>query len=240
MLTLHTAELVLPAEGPPLPNGAVLVEGPRIVAVGPGPELTGRNPTARVRRWPGLLVPGLLNRRAAALLEEAYHPDPREADRLGTAPLTGADLAALEMTETRWSASARRGLQAMLRYGTTALIGPFGRPAVRTAVARSGLRVLPGARVPGPPSLDPTVGEPDRPGAEAVPLGGALAAGAPADFAVFALRGAGEGARAGASDTDSPGEPLATVADPLAALGRAGAGTCLATVLGGRLLHRRR
>lgn len=46
------------------------------------------------------------------------------------------------MTEVRWGASARRGLQRLLAAGTTSLAGPCARAAVRTAVERSGLSVL--------------------------------------------------------------------------------------------------
>ncbi|MEK8144488.1 hypothetical protein NKH18_30240 [Streptomyces sp. M10(2022)] len=69
-----------------------------------------------------------MNLTATALLEAAYHPDPREADVLGTEPLTGDALTALGMDEARWGASARRGLQRMLRHGTTAVAGTFTRP----------------------------------------------------------------------------------------------------------------
>ncbi len=171
MLTLHVADGS--AE-------AVVVDGGLIAAMGPYEALAAAHPGARVRRWPGVITAGRLNERAAELLEAAYHPDPREAAELGTEPLTGDALAALDLDEARWGASARRGLQRMLKQGTTAVTGPFNRRAVRTAVARSGLRVR-------------------EPGAGAEPP---LRVGGPADFAIFD-------------------------------------GTCVATVLGGRLVYRR-
>ncbi|KDN83805.1 hypothetical protein [Kitasatospora cheerisanensis] len=194
MLTLHRARLVLadPA-APPVTDGAVLVDGAVVAAIGPFAELAGRG--ARVRAWDGVLVPGLVNRHGRWLLESAYHPDPREES--GDRPLPPP----AELTEERWGGSARRGLQRMLGHGATALTGPFDRPSVRTAVARSGLHVLPGDGASG--SLDPLDGQ-ALPAAVHRPL----AVGGAADFAVF----------------DEPGP---------------GAG-CLATVLGGRLLHRRR
>ncbi|MEE4423949.1 imidazolonepropionase-like domain-containing protein [Streptomyces bugieae] len=162
-------------------DSGVVVDGSRIAAIGPYDELaTAYGDRARLREWDGILTPGRHEPHGAALLEAAYHPDPREADELGTEPLTGEALAALDMTETRWGASARRGLQRLLATGTTALTGPFTRPAVRTAVHRSGLEELP---APRPRTLQ---------------------VGGPANFAVFAPDG-----------------------------------TPLATVLAGRLLHRR-
>ncbi|MBH5335497.1 hypothetical protein IHE55_12095 [Streptomyces pactum] len=224
MLTLHTAPLVLTAAPPSaaggasdpaaVPDGAVLVDGDRIAAIGPYRELAADRPGARVRRWPGLITPGLRQWHGRRLLERAYHPDPREADDLGTEPLTGERLAALEMTATRWGAGARRGLQRMLGYGTTAVAGPFERPAVRTAVARSGLVEVPADGAPEPAagvSLDPFRYAADL----AAAVRGPLAVGGRADLAVF----------------DVPDEP---------ALLRAGAARCVATVLDGRLVYRRR
>ncbi|MGW1376575.1 imidazolonepropionase-like domain-containing protein [Streptomyces sp. NPDC002446] len=174
---------------------AVVVDGARIAAIGPYEELAAAyGERARVREWDGVLTPGRWEPDGAALLEAAYHPDPREADELGSEPITGEALAALGMTEARWGASARRGLQRLLASGTTALTGPFTRPAVRTAVQRSGLTVLPG---PGP--------LPQAPGSARAAGTRTLTVGGPADFAVFAEDG-----------------------------------SALATVLAGRLVHRRR
>lgn len=212
MRTLHTADALLAGPGAaPLPRGAVLVDGAAVAAVGPFEELTAAHPEARVRHWPGLLTPGLAHRGAAALLERAYHPDPREAGELGTAPLTGHALAALAPDETRRGASARRGLQRLLRHGVTAVAGPFPSPAVRRSVARAGLVVLPGGDPDSPvPPLDPLAS--DR--APEAAFAGTLAPGARADFAAF----------------DVPGP---------AALRKRGAGCCVATVLAGRLAQRR-
>lgn len=212
MLTLHAADLVVPGAGAePVVGGAVAVDGGTVAAVGPYAELAVAHPQARARRWPGVLTPGLVHRGAGPLLERAYHPDPREADALGVQPLTGPALDALTRDGTRWGGSARRGLQRLLRHGVTAVAGPFERPAVRTAVARSGLLTVPGGDPEAPvPSLDPLTGTaPER------AFAGALAPGARADLAAFA-------------------------APDLPALAEAGAASCVATVLGGRLAYRRR
>ncbi|MEU2112338.1 hypothetical protein [Streptomyces sp. NPDC019507] len=217
MLTIHAADLLLPGgRGAPVPGGAVAVRGSLIAAVGPYEAVAAAHPQARVRRWPGVLTPGLCNPYGPELLERAYHPDPREADELGTEPLTGDALAALGMTDARWGASARRGAQRMLAHGTVAVAGDLRRGAVLDAVTRAGLgREERFSEPQGPPSLDPFAG---RPVTEAflLPLG---PEGAGADFAVFDVPAGG---------------------DPYAALREHGARTCVATVLGGRLVHRRR
>lgn len=193
------------------------VRGDRIVALGPYDEVAAAHPSARVRQWPGVLTPGLRQWHADALLTRFYHPDPREADELGTRPLWGEDLAlpAGELDAPRRSGSVRRGLQQMLRYGTTHLAGPFRDPVVRTAVSRSGLVEVPAAAAPGVPrggpGLDPFAAGRDLAGSVHTPL----LVGARADLAVF----------------DVPDE---------AALVAAGAGSCVVTVLAGRLVYRRR
>ncbi|MFC8825297.1 hypothetical protein ACFT9I_08060 [Streptomyces sp. NPDC057137] len=216
-MTIHRADLLLPGAGrAPVPGGAVLVAGDAIEAVGPYEELAASHSAARVRRWPGVLTPGLCNPYGPELLEQTYHPDPREADELGTEPLTGAALAALEMTDTRWGASARRGIRRMLAHGTVAVAGTLRRATVADAVARSGLGIEQRlTEPPGPPGLDPLAGRPVEEAFVLPPLG---FEGRQADFAVF----------------DVP-----PADDPYTALSRAGATSCVATVLDGRLVHRR-
>ncbi|WP_031155729.1 imidazolonepropionase-like domain-containing protein [Streptomyces xanthophaeus] len=214
MLTLHTAEVLVAGPGAvPLPGGAVLVEGDRIARVGTYASLGAAYPHARARRWPGVLTPGLFVRGADALLERTYYPDdPYEVTELGSEPIRGeAELDALKMTEARWGNSARRGTQKLLARGVVAVTGRLTVPAVRTAVVRSGLTTLPPAPYEGQPSLDPFAGR-DTAGQA---FHGVLEEGVPARFAVFA------------------------VADEAELLVR-GATTCVATVIGGRLLHRRR
>lgn len=217
MLTIHAAGLVLPFGGAlPLPGGAVVVDGDRIAGIGSYEHVMSEWPGARVRRWPGVLAPGLVNRFGPELLEAAYHPDPREADVLGEHPLMGEQLAALGLSDVRWGESARRGLQRMLRHGTTAVAGPFTAAAVRSAVARSGLVVVAREAVPpGRPDLDPLAGEADLAAAVSAPL----TVGARADLAVF---------------------DVALSADPSVSLTERGAGSsCAATVLAGRIAFRR-
>ncbi|GGP81051.1 imidazolonepropionase-like domain-containing protein [Streptomyces sindenensis] len=220
MLTIHAAPLVLPVGAAAVVDGAVAVDGDRIAALGPYEEVAAAHPAARVRRWPGLLAPGLRQDRARELLTRCYHPDPREADELGELPLWGEDFEriAVTMDATRRAGSVRRGLQRMLRHGTTHVAGPFGAddPALRTAVSRSGLVVVrvapPPVPVPhGVPGLDPFAAGGDLAGT----AHGPLTVGGRADLAVF----------------DVPDE---------AALYGGGPRPCVATVLAGRLVHRAR
>ncbi|MFI7350546.1 imidazolonepropionase-like domain-containing protein [Streptomyces sp. NPDC049936] len=196
--TIHVAEAS--------PEAAVLVDGAHLAAVGPYEELAAAHPGARLRRWPGILTPGLLNPYGPELLEQAYHPDPREADRLGTEPLFGERARALlDSSPSARGASARRGVQRMLAHGTVAVAGELRGRAALDAVRRPGL-ALAGrpATLPGPAAFSPV---------PLVLLPG-LGAGKPARFAVF----------------DVPDR---------AALVREGASTCVATVVGGRLVYRR-
>ncbi|NBE51608.1 imidazolonepropionase-like domain-containing protein [Streptomyces boluensis] len=169
MLTLHVAEAS--------PESAVLVDGATVAALGQYEELAAANPQARVRRWPGILTPGLLNPYGPEILESTYHPDPREADTYGTVPIGGERARALFRADpARLGASARRGVQRLLAHGTVAIAGELRAKAVLEVVKRSGLAFAARPdRLPGPVSLSP------RP---LVLLPG-LTVGGPARFAVF-------------------------------------------------------
>lgn len=149
-----------------------MVEGAVVAAIGAYEELAAAYPAARVRRWPGALRPGLVNPYGPELLERAYHPDPREADELGTSPILDPDF---PLDEARRGGSARRGVQRLLARGVLAVAGELRSRSVVEAVRRSGLAVLPrsGPAPSGVPSLD--AGSPLPP----------LRVGGPARFAVF-------------------------------------------------------
>lgn len=63
MLTIHAADEVRYTWDDPEPvkDGAVVVEGVRVAAVGALAEVRERFPGARVRRWPGVLGPGRIH-----------------------------------------------------------------------------------------------------------------------------------------------------------------------------------
>lgn len=120
--------------GPPLADGAVLVDGDRIVAVGPATALAAD--AERVHEVDGVLLPGLVDGHIHLELADAVAlavPGPAHAHSAAVRGLVaGWDADA-------WSRSARRGVQAVLRGGATA-VGDIvhAGPAVPAAV-RSGL-----------------------------------------------------------------------------------------------------
>lgn len=236
MLTIHAAALLLPGGGrAPVPGGAVAVRDAVVAAFGPYEELAAAHPAARVRRWPGVLTPGLVQRDAVRLLEEWYFPDPREAGALGTEPLTGAALDALGPEDTWRAGSVRRGLHRMLRHGTTALTAaPTAPPALLTAARRSGLTVL------GPPVPSPLPVSQPVPVPSSLPVSPSTSTGG--EPVIDPLAGAGSVADAMAAPLTAGGRAdlAAFDAPDEAALLSAGAGSCVATIAAGRLVYRGR
>ncbi len=115
-VTLHSAPIVLTMTGEPVYDGAVLVEGDRILAVGPRASMTAD----RVREWPGVLMPGLVN--AHAHLE--YGPPFADLATSGLPfPLWIAELNKRRqaMTDQDWQVAARGSGHQLLRTGTTAI-----------------------------------------------------------------------------------------------------------------------
>lgn len=102
----------------PLRDGAVLVEGDRIVEVGPRAALASG--AVRERRWPGVLTPGLVN--AHAHLE--YGPPFADLASSGLPfPLWIQELTKRRqaMSEQDWQVSARGSAHQLLKTGTTAV-----------------------------------------------------------------------------------------------------------------------
>ncbi|WP_049568331.1 amidohydrolase family protein [Nonomuraea sp. SBT364] len=64
-VVLHSAPLVLPITAGPLRDGAVAVRGERVLGVGPRTELLDAFPVTDERRWPGMIVAGLVDACAA-------------------------------------------------------------------------------------------------------------------------------------------------------------------------------
>lgn len=132
-VTLHSAPVVLTMTGEPLYDGAVLVEGGRVAAVGPRDSLSNDN--VRERAWPGVLTPGLVN--AHAHLE--YGPPFADLATGGLPfPLWIAELTRRRqaMTDVGWQLAARGSAHLLLRTGTTAVADVVTHgPAVTVAAA---------------------------------------------------------------------------------------------------------
>ncbi|WP_031168646.1 imidazolonepropionase-like domain-containing protein [Streptosporangium roseum] len=60
-VVVHTAPLVLPVCEPPVVDGAVAVRGDRVIRIGPRREIEAAYPDLTPSRWPGMIVPGLVD-----------------------------------------------------------------------------------------------------------------------------------------------------------------------------------
>jgi cytosine/adenosine deaminase-related metal-dependent hydrolase len=133
--TLHCAPVVLPIVSEPIENGAVLVEHDRIVAVGRRADLDARG--AKVREWPGVLLPGLVN--AHTHLQYTDFAD------LATSGLPFAQWIRTlterrrTWTPSQWQESARHGVHEALRTGTTCVADVVSNVEMLPVLARSGL-----------------------------------------------------------------------------------------------------
>lgn len=133
-IVLYSATVVCPMAGPPLTRGGVLVHGETIVAVGDAAAL--RTDADRVHHIEGALLPGLVN--AHTHLEysdasELAQPAPFHSWIRALVGLTA------DWDEARWTRSARRGVQQLLRAGVTAVGDVVSRGPAVPASARAGL-----------------------------------------------------------------------------------------------------
>jgi cytosine/adenosine deaminase-related metal-dependent hydrolase len=138
MRTLHSAPIVLPVSTSPINDGAVLVDGDRVVAVGSRAALLKDNPGVRERAWNGVLTPGLVNAHA-----HLQYTDFEELNSLGVPfPVwLGKMVEKREtFTDAMWGESTRRGLHLMLSSGTTSVADIVTEPiGVLPPTARSGI-----------------------------------------------------------------------------------------------------
>lgn len=128
-------------QGPVIRDGAVLVEGDRIVAVGPAADVARLDGSAAEHDFgPAVILPGLVNAHAHLELSDLTPGDPPRdgADWLvGTiraAPLPGPE------GDRRAAEAVERGIDQCLRSGVTTVGDITTRPAlVRPLLARSPL-----------------------------------------------------------------------------------------------------
>jgi cytosine/adenosine deaminase-related metal-dependent hydrolase len=138
MQTLHSAPIVLPVSTAPIGDGAVLVDGDRIVAVGPRAELLAANPGVRERAWSGVLTPGLVN--AHAHLQYTDFEELNSLDQPFHVWIGKMVEKRATFTDAMWGESTRRGLHLMLRAGITSVADIVTEPiGVLPPTARSGI-----------------------------------------------------------------------------------------------------
>lgn len=117
-MTAHTADAVVPVAAPPLVDGAVVVDGDRIVAVGRRDDVLAAHRIDDVVEWSGVLAPGLVNAHT--------HLQYTSFTAVGATPFPSyvhwADRFVEEYAGRRgddWRATALDGVAAGLRSGTT-------------------------------------------------------------------------------------------------------------------------
>jgi cytosine/adenosine deaminase-related metal-dependent hydrolase len=134
--TLLTAAWVAPMDGPLIRDGAVLIAGERITAVGPAADLRKR-PAESVRDYgEAVILPGLVNAHTHLELSRLTRPDRPGPFIDWLTAVLGAGLDA----DTA-AAAATDGAVESLRFGVTT-VGDISRhaQAVRAALRRSPLR----------------------------------------------------------------------------------------------------
>jgi cytosine/adenosine deaminase-related metal-dependent hydrolase len=138
MQTLHSAPIVLPVSAEPIGDGAVLVDGDRVLAVGTRTALLAGHPGVRERAWSGVLTAGLVN--AHAHLQYTDFEELNSLDQPFHVWIGKMVEKRSGYTDAMWGESTRRGLHLMLRSGTTAVADIVTDPVgVLPPTARSGI-----------------------------------------------------------------------------------------------------
>lgn len=132
--TVYSADVVCPMSGPPLTDGAVLVDDGVIVGVAGRAELQREG--VRHHRVDGVLLPGLVNGHTHLELCDA-------APLARTGPhhawIDAVDGFTSSWPDERWARSAHRGVLQALRTGSTAVFDTVTRGPAVPAAARAGL-----------------------------------------------------------------------------------------------------
>jgi aminodeoxyfutalosine deaminase len=137
--TLHRAPVVLPVAAPPIADGAVLVQGGRIVDVGTHADLAERaRDDAGVRHieWDGVLTPGLVNAHTHLQYTDMAAVGQGSYDGFETWMSAFMELYPLPRD---WGASAMHGARLALATGTTAVAEIVTDVAAARATHEAGL-----------------------------------------------------------------------------------------------------
>ncbi len=151
-MELIGARYVLPISSPPILEGAIAIDGDKIVAIGTQKELSSQYPDAPFRRFDShVLMPGLVN--AHACLDMSLY-DPEEI----TTRYIEWQIQAIEFRRFQ-SAVKRRGailegLQRALSWGVTTLADTSQYKGILDTVKEVGLRLLISPEVTGAPQKD--------------------------------------------------------------------------------------
>ena len=135
MTVVHCAPLVLPVDGDPIEDGAVAVEGSRVVGVGTRREVVTDG--ARVREWRGVLTPGLVN--AHTHLQYTDFADLATAGLPFPVWIRTLTERRYTWTPPQWTESTRHGTHEAIRTGTTCVADVVTDMAALPVLARSGL-----------------------------------------------------------------------------------------------------
>jgi aminodeoxyfutalosine deaminase len=132
--TLYSADVLCPMSGPPVPDGAVLVDNGLIVAVGETTSLADR--ATRRHHIAGVLLPGLVNGHTHLELADAA---PLAVQGPFPSWVQAVDGLSGQWTAETWGRSAHRGVLQALRSGSTTVFDTVTRGPGVPAASRAGL-----------------------------------------------------------------------------------------------------
>jgi cytosine/adenosine deaminase-related metal-dependent hydrolase len=124
------ASIVVPLEGPPIPDGAVMIDDDCIVAVGPASDLMGRNGKEVLDLGPMALLPGLINAHCHldySTLRYAISPQPSF-----TAWVRRINAIKRTLTNEDYEEAIARGFRELQRWGTTSVCNIESIPELMT------------------------------------------------------------------------------------------------------------
>ncbi|MFV0429620.1 MAG: amidohydrolase family protein [Arachnia sp.] len=139
-VAVYSADLVLPISAPPIKDGAIAVRGERILHVGERAwvesSLADRSIPMEHARWPGVLMPGLVNAHT--------HLQYSGMAEIGLGRYNGFEDWAVSFNsayceEHDWAAEAATGAAKVLASGTTAAADIVTDPAAARALHDAGL-----------------------------------------------------------------------------------------------------
>lgn len=119
MAVAHRARVVLPIAAPPIVDGAVIVDGGRVIAVGPADEVLRAPDVSEVHEWDGTLTPGLVN--AHTHLCFSAYGDFYSNGLAFPEWIQGFARRSPSMSEADWHDATRHGVTRSLAAGVTAI-----------------------------------------------------------------------------------------------------------------------